>query len=222
MSAWSWPHRADAEADESRGGIRIDPERLDRQVGDGGGGRRAVEDRPAAVARPGPGQGRVVGDGEAVAEAQPAEAGGEIGEQALLAAEEMRRARDVEAERGVRPWRRVDGDQRRVAQAGQGEAFEKAPVGFGCGRGQRQLGQDGARIGKAQAGGDAQFRGGLVHGMQCLALGARAVECEGLRQPRSLPPGLEVQPVDRQVRELQRKIASGHPTSPANAPAPRP
>ena len=137
----------EADAAERRHHVAVEPERGERQR------RQALALRAAwlhlrlAEARRRPGGADRVGDGDAVREAGAAEAPREIAGQLRLAAEEMRAAADVEQQ----PVGRIDGDERRIAQASLGQVVEQMRFGGGIVRACHQIGMHGARLGERQS-----------------------------------------------------------------------
>ncbi len=86
-----------------------------------------------AMMRDSPGRPRRVGDGEPRTEAEPAEAAIEIGKEPRFAAEEMRRAFDLEKQ-AVGAIRLIpDHDERRIAEAPQAKPLERRRIGRGVG-----------------------------------------------------------------------------------------
>ena len=171
---------AQAELQEGLQDRRVDPQPVDRQLGERGAlAVRGAEEIGLAFgkARQRPGGARGVGHGGAAGEVVAGETLDQVGQQRafarLVPAEEMGAAAHVEQQAGIAAEaagaagfgaflgdgaaQRIDRHPGRVAVAPVGDHLDQAPVGLRVARRRDQVGHQGARIGQphmgAQAGG---------------------------------------------------------------------
>ena len=169
---------AQPELQESLQDRRVDPQPLDRQLGEGGAlaVARAEEIGLAfGKARQRPGGARGVGHRRAAGEVVAREALDQVGQQRALArlvvAEEMGAAAHIEQQAGIAAEaagaagfgsflgdgaaQRIDRHPGRVAVAPVGDRFDQAAVGLRLAGRRDQVGHQGARIGQAHMGAQA-------------------------------------------------------------------
>ena len=166
----------EAEPAQRRAGFRRKPQGFDRQGGKRRGflARRQNAEGRGVKARQRPGRAGRSGDGKPRRQAEMAEPGGKIGDELLLAAEQMRRAFDVE-EKTVgavvsSKFQRRSG--RRVARRPQGEPAQRGIVGGGIDGAHLQNARFRPRVGQGFADRKSGLLRRLVQGGDARTAGA--------------------------------------------------
>ena len=191
-------HRDKTGGFQIRHDIGIDTQRRDRQRQHGGFGLASGDDRLPVMPRQTPGRAGRIGDGGAGAKALRGQSRQQVAGERRLTAEQMRAAGDVEKQ--AVGW--IETDQRCIAVAPVGDAFEQPAVGLEIGFDHRQLRIHGAGVGQAQADLQSEPRGLVGQRGDALRALDRGDDDEAVTLLRRAP----LDPVGRETAQPQRQI----------------